>query len=114
MARTLAQIQQQIEQLEQLAERLKAKQRGGVIERIRLAIAHYSLTSDELFTGATAPPEKTSKTRRRAAAGKTKRVSVIRYRDEQGNGWTGHGQRPRWFKQALASGKTREQMEVNG
>jgi hypothetical protein len=29
MARTLAQIQQQIEQLEQLGERLKAKQRGA-------------------------------------------------------------------------------------
>jgi DNA-binding protein H-NS len=83
-----------------------------VIERIRVTIAHYSLTSDELFASATVPSEKAIKARGRAPSGKTKRLSVIRYRDEQGNGWTGHGQRPRWFKEAIAGGKTREELEV--
>ena len=111
MARTLAQIEQQIEQLEQLAERMKAKEKGGVIERIRTAIAYYGLTADELFAGTTQPANPL-KTRGPAKAGKTKRVSVIRYRDDQGHSWTGHGQRPRWFNEALANGKTREQLEV--
>ena len=51
---------------------------------------------------AAAKPAK--KTNKPAAAG------VIKYRDEAGNAWTGRGKRPQWYLNALASGKTAEQL----
>lgn len=38
--------------------------------------------------------------------------SQPRYRDENGNTWIGRGIRPRWLKDALAAGKTLEQLAV--
>jgi len=113
MARTLAEIQKQIDKLQALAQRVKDKDKAGVVARIRQAIEHYDISAEELF-GAGATATKARKTRRaRAGAGgsaKPKNKSPIRYRDDKGNSWTGHGQRPRWFKEAIASGITREEL----
>lgn len=38
--------------------------------------------------------------------------SRVKFRDEAGNSWTGHGKRPNWFKDALASGKSPEDLLV--
>jgi DNA-binding protein H-NS len=114
MARTLAQIQQQIDKLNQQAQRIKDKDKAGVVVRIREAIDHYNISAEELFgTAAKAPRAagpKTRKTRRARGSAAPKSKSPIRYRDDHGNGWTGHGQRPRWFKEAIASGMTREEL----
>nr|MBA3478279.1 H-NS histone family protein [Lautropia sp.] len=34
----------------------------------------------------------------------------VKYRDEAGNTWSGLGKRPNWFKSALASGKSAEDL----
>lgn len=36
------------------------------------------------------------------------RPSAVVYRDDLGHSWTGRGPKPRWLKEALASGKTLE------
>ena len=110
MAKTLAQIEEQIDKLREQAEQLKAREAAEVIQRIRLAIEHYGLTSRDLFGGAAAPGRATKKTA--AAKKKKKTVSPIKYRDDQGHAWTGHGKRPRWFIEAMAAGKTREDLAV--
>jgi DNA-binding protein H-NS len=38
--------------------------------------------------------------------GTGKKAGVVRYRDDQGNTWSGFGPQPRWLKAALASGKS--------
>jgi len=50
----------------------------------------------------------TSKGARNGAAkkGTGKKAGVVRYRDDQGNTWSGFGPQTRWFKAALASGKS--------
>lgn len=40
-----------------------------------------------------------------------RRPSSVLYRDGKGNSWTGRGPQPRWMKQALASGKTIEELK---
>lgn len=116
MARTLAQIQSQIDKLQKEAQALRAKEISGVVARIKEAIAHYGLTPQELF-GESAG----QKTRGKAAksstrgAGKSaakKPASPPKYRDEAGHTWTGHGKRPNWFKAALAAGKTAADLEI--
>ena len=120
MAKTLAQLNAQIADLQRKVDAVKAKEAVGVIERIKEAIAHYGLTAADLgFSGRAVKGVKAieatgqvvvRKGRRKAAK---KPGGVIRYRDEAGNAWTGHGKRPRWFLAALESGKTAQELEVN-
>ena len=47
-------------------------------------------------------------------SGSTGAKRPIKYRDPQGNTWTGIGQRPRWVRKALSGGATLEQFAVKG
>jgi DNA-binding protein H-NS len=106
MARTLAQINAEIEKLKKQAEEIKSREVRGVIARIKEAIKHYGLTPRDLFGKAAETATAARKARGSKAAG------VIRFRDEAGNSWTGRGKRPNWFKAAIAAGKVPEDLAV--
>lgn len=114
MAKTFSSIQRQIEKLQKEAAALKAKEIGGVVERIRSAIEFYALTPSDLFDSKASVRKKG----KRATTGATTKTAakkierVIKYKDEAGNSWTGHGKRPGWFKAALEAGKTAEDLLV--
>jgi DNA-binding protein H-NS len=115
MAKTYAQLQQQISQLQREADALKAKEVAEVIGRIKLAITHYGLTPDDLFGK---PSPKAAKVPRAVKAGKTTKAvkrapSPPKYHDGAGNTWTGTGKRPRWFLAAIASGKTPQDLAIS-
>jgi DNA-binding protein H-NS len=113
MAKTLTQLNAQIASLQKQVDAVKAKEAAGVIERIKEAIAHYGFTAADLgFSGRAARSVKTATKKGRKTAAK-KPAGVIRYRDEAGHTWTGHGKRPRWYLAALESGKTPEDLEIN-
>lgn len=110
--------------LEKEAALLLQQERGGVISKIKVAIEKYRLVPDELFGSTKASAGKrtvsqavkaTATTAGKKAATKAaaKSPSKIRYRDDKGNQWTGHGKRPGWYLNALASGKTPEDLLVN-
>jgi DNA-binding protein H-NS len=116
MARTIAQINAQIAKLQKEAEALKVKEVPGVIARIKEAIEHYGLTAADLGFSAnttktvkpvvTVAPEKTRKKADKKTSG------VIRFRDEAGHTWTGHGKRPNWYVAEIEAGKTPESLAV--
>jgi DNA-binding protein H-NS len=116
MAKTLEQIQAQIAKLEKQAEQLKAKEAADVVQRIKVAIEHYGLTAEDLFSGKPAksghpkPRGKSKPALKKKAAAKT--PSRIRFRDDAGHSWTGVGKRPNWYKEAIAGGKTPEDLAV--
>lgn len=111
MPKTLAQIQKQIATLEAQAEAIKKKEVGGIIARIKEAIAHYGLTAADLGLSGKAPKAaKAAKPGRKPGRKKAGKSGVIKYRDDAGNSWTGHGRRPQWFVAALASGKKAEDL----
>ncbi len=128
MAKTLAEIQQQIEKLQQRAEALKAKEVVGVVQRIRTAIAYYGLTVQDLFNendDKLATPKKTKAAGQQAVStkvvakkGTPKNASrkgipvAIKYRDDEGNTWTGRGSKPRWLVAAFEKGKKAEDFAV--
>jgi DNA-binding protein H-NS len=123
MAKSLAQIQKQIAKLQKEADAVKAKEMVGVIERIRDAVGHYNLTVDHIFgvKGAkAAAPMKAKATSKKVAvkqtatsqsAAKGKKVAV-RYRDADGNTWTGRGSQPRWLRTAVENGMNLEDFAV--
>jgi DNA-binding protein H-NS len=125
VAKSLNQINSQIAKLRREADALKAKEATGVISRIREAIDHYGLTASDLGLGVASarrgrPPGKPARgrppgkaaARKPARRAKSKTTGVIKYRDEAGNSWTGHGRSPSWYKLALESGKTPDDLLV--
>jgi len=119
MAKSLQQVLNQITKLEKEAATLRAKEAAGVIERIREAIAHYELTPADLFGPGTPSRKRASASaaapKRRAAAKPGKAAAApAKYSDGAGRTWTGHGKRPNWFKEALAAGKTAEDLLIKG
>lgn len=116
MAKSIAQINAQIAKLQKQADVLKTREVAGVVARIKIAIEHYGLTATDLgFSGRatkTIKPVATvvAKKARKKAVKKT--TGVIRFRDEAGNTWTGHGKRPNWYLAAIAAGKTPESLAV--
>ena len=113
MAKTWEEIQAQIAKLEKQAEQLKAKEAADVVQRIKVAIEHYGLTVEDLFGGkpSKAKPRGKSKPvlKKKTAA---KAPSQIRFKDDAGHSWTGNGKRPNWYKDAIAAGKTPEDLAV--
>ncbi|MEN9417179.1 MAG: hypothetical protein RI988_799 [Pseudomonadota bacterium] len=116
MAKTLAQIQKEIDRLQEQARSIREKEVGEVIGRIQEAIRHYGLTPADLF-GVPRKRAAGKKAARKSNGGSRAKparpASPIKYRDEQGHTWTGRGKRPGWFKQALAEGRTAESMLVS-
>ena len=121
MAKTYDQIQSQILKLQQEADALKAKEVAGVVARIQGAIAHYGLTPADLFgktsaaAGKRAPkaaaPARAARPAKVDKATKSaKPPAAAKYQDGGGNHWSGVGKRPNWFKAALATGKTADDL----
>lgn len=108
MTTSYTQIQKKIAALQQKADVLRAKEVRGVIDRIKIAIEHYSLTADQLgFDSPTGGAKRGTAPAARGAA------PAPRYSDGQGNQWSGRGPRPRWLKEALAAGRQLEDL-TNG
>jgi DNA-binding protein H-NS len=117
MSKSYAQILQQIESLKAEAESARRKEIEGVVARIKEAIAVYGLTADDLGFNDGQKPLTVSRragaaSRKRAEKTRSEGSRPVRYRDEAGNTWGGRGPRPRWLRNALASGKTLQDLEV--
>lgn len=115
MARSLAQIEQQIAKLKKQADDIKSKEKEGVIQRIREAISHYGITRQELFGNERTPSRKAGKSSSAAPKGRraAKRTpSPAKYSDGAGRTWTGHGRKPGWILAGLAEGKTLEDFAI--
>lgn len=73
-----------------------------MIARIKVAIDHYGITSDQLGLDRAAVRDARSTEKRTAHA------AVAKYQDGQGNSWSGRGPRPYWLRDALKNGRSLE------
>ena len=110
MKKTYTQILDQIESLKKQAEAARSKEVDGVIERMKEAIAFYGLTREDLGFSTRGRPPSTTGGRPKKAGRKNgaKAPSQPKFRDDQGNAWSGRGPRPRWLKAALDAGRKLE------
>lgn len=133
MAKTYADVQAQIAKLQEQAAELRKKEVQGVLQRIQEAIAHYQLTVEDVFGTKPVNLEKPETRRGRPAAkpvaervatkgrqpkpegahrrGQTRTVP-IKFKDGNGNVWSGRGSQPKWLRAALASGTDLESLRV--
>lgn len=113
MPKTLAQIQKQIARLEEQARAIKEREVSDVVGRIKEAIEFYGLTPADLGFGPGGAKRGPRKARgKKAPAGKraARKAVAAKYKDDQGHSWSGRGRRPKWFVDAIAAGKTPEQL----
>lgn len=114
---TLEELNAQIAALQAKAEALRTSEMAGIVAGIRKAIAHYGLTAADLGFGGTKP--KAARPAAKAPAGKSKgkaapakRETNVKFGDGQGHAWSGVGKLPNWYKDAIAAGKTPEDLLV--
>jgi DNA-binding protein H-NS len=116
MSKNLNTLLKQIAQLQKQADALRSREKTEVVGRIKEAIAHYGISTDELFGEA---PAKATRKRAAKVQGKVRKTAakkvggVAKYTDGAGRTWSGVGKRPNWFKDALAAGKTAEDLLVS-
>ena len=121
MARSYAQLQQKIEALQREAEEIKAgaakysngqghtwSGKGKRPNWLREAIA--SGRGLEEFASSPAASPKAARSPKGAKS--KKRATRVLFQDGAGNTWSGMGPRPRWLKEAVASGRTEESLRV--
>ena len=119
MAKSYADIEKQIAALRAQADALKAKEAADVIAKIKVAIKRYQLTATDLGLGpgskakrapAVRPPA--SRTRTSPAKGRKLGKVPVKYKDKNGNTWTGRGNQPVWLREAIKGGAKLESFRV--
>jgi len=114
--KTFVEIQKQIEQLQKEAEEVRQQEANEVLGRIKEAIAVYGFTASDLgFARAStksAAPSRGRGSIGRKSAKNAPASALAKYRDQDGNVWSGRGPRPAWFKAALTAGKVPEDLLV--
>jgi len=123
---TSLQIREEIERLEKRAKELEAAEVKEVIARIRVAIRHYRLTPDDLFKAGVAEKTPRATSKKPVATAPTKTPAEVapvnasaparnttkgikvppKFKDANGNVWSGRGTMPRWLAAEVAAGKT--------
>lgn len=93
MNQTLDQLIAERETLDQRIKEIQGKARSEAISKVLAIIADHDLTEQDLFT---------SRSSTKAGKVGTKKVAA-KYRDSEGNEWSGRGIAPKWL-----AGKNKE------
>lgn len=98
--RSYEDLQAEIARLSKEAQEIRAREQQGVVARIKEAIKTYGLTASDLgFTGSGKGSSKPK------TVGSQVAPQAVKFKDSQGNTWSGRGKRPTWLKKALEAGK---------
>jgi DNA-binding protein H-NS len=99
--RTYLELKAEAEKLLQQAEELRAKEVEEVIGKIKEQIRLYGIAPQDLgFTSA------------KAVKAVRKVHMPARYRGPNGEEWSGRGLNPKWLKEEIAKGKSKEDFAV--
>jgi DNA-binding protein H-NS len=105
----MADLQQLIRQkadLERQIAQLNSKGRQEAIDEIRRIMSEHGLSTEDF---AASPRGRKAGTK---LDGTERKAVAAKYKDDQGNQWTGRGLKPRWLTAALAAGKKLEDFAV--
>ncbi|EPD43267.1 MULTISPECIES: H-NS family nucleoid-associated regulatory protein [Delftia] len=100
--RTTQEIDAQIATLQKERDQLREAEKAGVVARMKEAIAYYGITAADLALGG---GTRTARAKLATQAKAPRAAGRIKYKDDAGHTWSGYGPKPKWFTEALASGK---------
>lgn len=100
---TLSEIEAQIAELTAKADQMRLEQHSKAVADAQAIINSFNLkASDLVFSSDKDKAEKSAK----SVSVKSSRKAEIKYRDNNGNTWSGRGLKPRWLTAELESGKS--------
>lgn len=105
----LAEIQAKIAELQAQEAQIRQQEYAQAVESAQALInTHKILLKDLKFSAASTDSEPVRG--KRASSGQK---APIKYRDENGNTWSGRGLKPKWLSSALDSGRKLEDFLVS-
>lgn len=106
-------LQSQIAALQKRADAILFAERQAAIKTINELVASFAILRSEIgFAGASTAgnhPQTNATRKPHPSAG---RSVPPRFRDAQGNSWSGRGMQPKWLREALAAGATLDSLRV--
>ena len=117
---TLLSLQAQIVELQQKAAQIKSKEYASTLADIRAKMKAFGITIAVLKAAQDKP--KTGRNGRKPAADKatSKRSSKLagvkvepKYRNADGQTWTGRGVAPKWMTEAIAAGRRKDDFLIS-
>lgn len=103
---TLQELLAQRAEIERKIQETQKAERSGAIAKIRALMAEYGLSVDDVMgSGKTASAG-------RSSSGGTGKKAPVKFRDAQGNTWSGRGLKPTWLRTALEQGRKLEDFAV--
>ncbi|WP_298434852.1 H-NS histone family protein [Ottowia sp.] len=99
--------------LESEANAIRESEKADVVAKMKNAVAYYGITAADMgFSGARGKASKSKKkTKTNGKAQREPAVATrVKYKDDAGNAWSGYGRKPKWLLDALAGGKTLDDM----
>lgn len=102
---TIDEIRNQIKQLEAQAEEMLKSEYKTAVTDAQALITKYSIKLSDLKFDSSEKPKAAK------SAASTKKLSV-KYRDSEGNAWSGRGLTPKWLRTAIEEGKDKESFRV--
>jgi DNA-binding protein H-NS len=94
-------LQNQIAELQRRAAAIREKEREEAVQKIKSLMATFAIGVGELASSSAPLSVKKIKT-------KTTKKAASKYRDANGNEWSGRGLQPRWLRAELAKGTSLE------
>jgi DNA-binding protein H-NS len=104
--KTLADIQAQIAQLQDQERQIREAEFASVVADIKEKMKQYGISISHIGF------KDGSENRRSTKSGDTKKVAA-KYRDDNGNSWSGRGLQPRWLSAAIEGGKSLKSFEIS-
>lgn len=117
---TLLSIQAQIADLQQKAAQIKSKEYASTLADIQAKMKAFGITVADLKAALNKPTA--GRKGRKVAAEKpsSKRSSKLagvkvepKYRNTDGQTWTGRGVAPKWVSEAIAAGRSKDEFLIN-
>ena len=102
--------------MQSAAETLRKAELAEVIAKIRVAVAEYGITPQDVFAGKSkkSTGDRSVVARKNASNSKSKGDLTAKFGDATGNTWVGRGPHPIWLREALLKGKSLSDFAVAG
>ena len=120
---TYSEYRNQIEELQKKAAVARKEELGAALREIKKKIAEFGLTASDLGLAPAVVPKRAVKSPAKASSAKSGPFSKKRratagvkvapkYQGPAGELWTGRGRQPTWVAEAIAAGRTMDELLI--
>lgn len=117
MITNLTALRSQVTDLQRKIEEIKVRDRNKVLSEIRSSMEAYDITLGDLQKAGRKPRNKKSESVAMPKTLANKKRSLprppIKFLGPNGSTWTGRGVMPKWLREAIASGRSKEEFSVS-